>query len=164
MNRTFTALFGILAIVCMAQPAEAQFQFGGQGNFSSDHDFGLGARAELNIGTLTGDTGGYVARTRGFGSFDFYFPDGYDFWEVNLGLAVPLNVGTGLSPYAGAAFNYGNGSVEGSDESGSASGLAILAGLRFRFVGLAAFGEARAVLSDADHVVATMGVLLGGGS
>lgn len=163
MNRTLTALFGILAVVCLAQPAGAQVQFGGQGNFSSDHDFGLGARAELNIGTLTGDTGGYVARTRGFGSFDVYFPgDDYDFWEVNLGVAVPLNLGTGLSPYAGAAFNYGNASVDEGDGSGSASGLAVLAGLRFSFIGLSAFGEARAVLSDADHVVATMGVLLGG--
>lgn len=162
MNRTFTAVFGILAVVFMAQPAEAQVQFGGQGNFSSDHDFGLGARAELNLGTLTGDTGGYVARTRGFGSFDVYFPDDYDFWEVNLGVAVPLNLGTGLSPYAGAAFNYGNGSEDDGDESDSASGLAILAGLRFSFIGMSAFGEARAVLSDEDHVVATMGVLLGG--
>lgn len=166
MKRTFTILISAFALAFLVQPADAQVRFGAQGNYSTELDLGIGARAEVDVGALTGDTGGFLSRIMGIGSFDYYFPDeDFDAWEVNVGAAVPFDLGTDLSPYAGAAFTYTDLSSD-FDEAGefstSETGISVLGGLRFTMAGMAAYGEARAVLSDADHVVATIGVLLGG--
>lgn len=166
MKKTFTVLVSAFALAFMVQPADAQVRFGAQGNYSTELDLGIGARAEVDIGALTGESGGFISRVMGIGSFDYFFPDeDFDAWEVNVGAAVPFDLGTDLSPYAGAAFTYTDLSADldgAGDFSASETGISVLGGLRFTMAGMAAYGEARAVLHDVDHVVATVGVLLGG--
>jgi opacity protein-like surface antigen len=164
----------VVALLAVAGPASAQ-RFGVQANWADDFDFGIGVRAELDFPNLLTSEGPF-SRTFGIGSFDYFFPDcggvsGFDcsYWEVNLGLAVPI-VAASVDPYVGAGLNIARFSADydevlpGLDFGASSTdvGVNLLGGLRFPLGGLSAYGEARIELGGGEQLVLTFGVLLGG--
>lgn len=123
----------VAAVFSLSAPAtvDAQVSFGVQGSYGTEVEaVGVGARANYNI---PGAEGFGLA-----GSFDYFLPDGYDYWEINAnGTYSFATEGGSMLPYVGAGLNYGNVSVSGQSggvtfsASNSEAGLNVLGGLQF---------------------------------
>lgn len=162
----------VLALVGTASAAEAQVRFGAQANYSDDFDFGVGARVEMDLPIADQ---GILSRTFLMGSFDYFFPDcgsgdsapDCSFWHINAGLGVPISA-SGVDPYAGAVFNYGNFDWDFDTPfgdfgaGGGEAGLGIFGGLRFLLGGMSTFGEAQLGLGGWEQFVLKFGVMFGG--
>lgn len=171
MKKWGTVLGVIAAAALVAQPAQAQVQFGVQGNYADDVDFGIGARAQFDVGSMIAEEGPLSSLT-GVASVDYYFPDcGGDFFgggsdidcsylEVNGNALYPLDIAEGVAPYVGAGVHFGRFSVE--DVSDSEVGLNALGGLNFDLGGVTAFAEGKIELGGMEQFVITFGALLGG--
>ena len=167
--KTWPSLLGAAAAVAISASAVQAKQFGIQGSWGDDSDFGIGARIEYGLPNLLTNSGPF-SRTFLIGSFDYFFPDCPDdvdctYWEINSNLAIPL-VASGIDPYVGAGLNIAHVSaeLEGSDLGGSDTevGLNLLGGLRFPLGGVSAFAEGRIELGGGEQFVLTFGALLGG--
>lgn len=106
MKSNFARLFAGAALVIgftFAVPATANAQGMGfviQGNFGGDTDFGAGAGVNFGV----------TNTLRGEATFDYYFPDGFDYWEVNGNLMMDIASMPGL--YVGAGLNYSDFSFD----------------------------------------------------
>ncbi len=157
MKRLLTWLaapFVVLALLGgpSVQPAEGQSNFGVQGNWGSDTDFGLGGRLVVNIPDVN---------LEGAGSFDVYFPDAdFDFWEINANLFYHFHLPDSPSvlPYLGGGLNIARFSNGASDTE---AGLNIGGGVRFPTGNVSPFVEGRGVVGDASQFVVTAGILFG---
>lgn len=96
----------VCAGLAVATPVQAQVQFGVQLPWADDFDWGLGARASFDTGTI-------VPASRVIASFDLYFPDAgrfendMDFWELNANALYGLPFGNAtVSPYVGAGVHF----------------------------------------------------------
>jgi opacity protein-like surface antigen len=158
--RCAVVAFSMLAI--SAGVAHGQ-RFGAQVNWADDADLGLGARVELPIALASE---GALAGTFLIGSFDYFFPDGYDYFEFNGNVGVPVSPQSALNPYVGAGLNMARASAEvdvpGVDASNTELGLNALGGIRFGIGTLSSFAEARLELSGGEQLVLTFGILFGG--
>jgi len=95
------------------------------------------------------------------GSFDYFFPDEFDLWEVNINLAhtIPLQV-ENVGLYGGAGFNWAHYSNVGTfDSSDDKYGLNILAGVKYLLASVTPYGEARVEISGGERWIFTAGVL-----
>lgn len=95
------------------------------------------------------------------GSFDYFFPDDFDLWEVNINLAhtIPLQI-EDIGLYAGAGFNWAHFSNLGTLlRSTDEFGLNLLAGLRYVLPSVTPYGEVRAEVGGGKIWVFTAGVL-----
>lgn len=133
------------------QETEAQANFGVQGNWGSETDFGVGGRILLNIPNVNLEAAGTV---------DIYFPDQGDFWEVNGNIFYHFHLPDSPSvlPYLGAGLNVGTVS---NGASNTEFGLNIGGGVRFPTGTMAPFVEGRGVISDFDQFVVTAGIVFG---
>lgn len=157
-NRTSltTLLAGPLAMLLLvfgppAQEADAQLAVGVQGNWGSEADFGVGARALLNLGNTN---------LEAVGSADLFFPDNdVDWWDFNANLFYHFHLADSPSvlPYVGGGLNLARLSANGS---ATEAGVNLGGGIRFPG-NVTPFLEFRAVLSDADQFVVTGGLLFG---
>jgi hypothetical protein len=171
MTKWLIAAGVTLAVGLTAQPAAAQAQFGVQGNYSDDFDFGIGARAQFDLGSAI-DPEGPLADLMGVVSFDYYFPDcdpaDCSFFEVNGNALYPLDFGEGFTPYVGGGLHLARASAEidtgfgVEDASDTEIGLNALGGALFGLGTLDAFVEAKIELAGAEQFVLTFGVLFGG--
>lgn len=155
-KRTFmcVAAAGFLVAFLMppAQPLHAQTAFGLQGNWGSEADFGVGGRLLANIPNVN---------LEAVVSADIFFPDAdIDWLEFNGNIFYHFHVpGTAnVLPYAGGGLNVTRLSNGGSTTE---TGLNLAGGVRFPRPGITPFLEARAVISDADQLVLTFGLLFG---
>jgi hypothetical protein len=143
-----------LALVLLAVPAQplhAQAAFGVQGNWGSEADLGVGGRLLLNIPTTN---------LEAVLSADVFFPDDVDWLEFNGNLFYHFHTpgSPGVLPYVGGGLNLTRISGNGSTTE---AGLNLGGGVRFPRPGVTPFLEARAVISDADQLVLSLGLLFG---
>lgn len=152
----------IAAVFMFAAPntADAQVSFGVQGSYGTEIE-AIGAGARVNY-AIPGAEGFGLA-----GSFDYFFPDGFDWWEINAnGTYSFATEGGSVAPYAGAGLNYANVSVSGSSggttfsASSSEMGLNLLGGLQFGGGGgITPYVEGRYATTGAGQFVFTGGFL-----
>src|SRR2546426_5794566 len=126
-----------------ARPAASSAQrpsFGPELNWSSDFDFGIGARGVFGLQSLFRKT-----PLDGIVSFDYFFPShpsgtSLHYWEINGNVAYRFTVParSSLRPYAGGGLNIvhasskvtvGGQTISGSDTK---AGLNLLGGTTFQ--------------------------------
>lgn len=112
---------GLLLIA--SQASARDLVFGVQASLADEADFGIGARVVADLSP----------RRKGLslvGSFDLFFPDNADYWELNANLTHDF-ASRDFTPYAGAGLNLAR---FGGENGGSDSdlGLNLLGGLEFR--------------------------------
>ena len=180
VTRTWKLSLVVLASLALmgmgsnAFAADKPVSFGVQGNWGEDSDFGVGARAIIDLGEQ-------VENLELVGSFDYYFPSTGDefedlgvdtdvtYWEINANAIYKFELSSSsLVPYAGAGLNYAHGgwSVNSDivpgilDESGSESevGLNILGGVLFGTGKTKLFFEAKFELEGGEQFVVTGGI------
>lgn len=162
MNRTFArtlaafALGSLFAALPLQRPASAQVAIGGQIDFASDTDVGIGGRLLGDIPTVD---------LEAVGSFDLYFPDGpRDFWELNGNLFYHFHLRNtrAVLPYLGGGLNISHSS---NGASRTEAGLNLGGGVRFPTAAdISPFVELRGVVSDFEQFVVTFGLLFGDAS
>ena len=147
-----------------ARPARAPAQrtrFAAELDWSSDVDFGIGARAVFGLQSLFPKT-----PLDGIVSFDYFFPSkpvgvtSFKYWEINGNVAYRFRVPrSSLGPYAGGGLNIAHESVT-PGSSATKAGLNLLGGTTFRIRGsnLTPFAEARGEIGGGRTFVLTGGV------
>jgi hypothetical protein len=162
-SRWMTAAAMLLALPAAAA-AQDRVQFGVQGNYGEETDFGVGVRMAVDFGDVHDGLGAAA-------SFDYFFPDddgdfaaiGADvtYWEVNGNLLYTLR--GSLAPYVGAGLNLSHknvevevGDVPVADRDATEAGLNVVGGLR---LGRNVFAEARLELGGGEQLVVTAGFL-----
>jgi opacity protein-like surface antigen len=150
-----------------ARPAAGPAQrpsFGAELNWSSDVDFGIGARGVFPLRSLFPKT-----PLDGIVSFDYFFPSvpagtSGHYWEINGDVAYRFTVParSSLAPYAGGGLNIAHasatvGTVSSSDTK---AGLNVLGGTTFKLRGstLTPFAEARGEIGGGKTFILTGGV------
>jgi hypothetical protein len=146
------ATFVLALLGFPGQQLHAQAAFGVQGNWGSEADLGVGGRLLVNIPNVN---------LEAVASADIFFPDGdVDWLEFNGNIFYHFHLpgAATVMPYVGGGLNVTRISVNGSTTE---TGLNVGGGLRFPRPGITPFLEARAVISDADQFVFTLGLLFG---
>src|SRR2546426_516289 len=149
-----------------ARPAASSAQrpsFGPELNWSSDVDFGIGARGVFPLQSLFPKT-----PLDGIVSFDYFFPShpsgtSAHYWEINGNVAYRFRVQrSSLAPYAGGGLNIAHASVTvaGVSASDTKAGLNLLGGTTFKLKGsnLTPFAEARGEIGGGKTFILTGGV------
>ena len=160
MLLTLSTVFALVALVALAAPVDAQFNFGAQGAVITGVDdlsnlsntYGLGARVGfqaplLPIGVL--------------GQGVYYFPDAADFSYSTYSLAGSFRISTPLiSPYALGGWQWRRTTSAGttSTESGAMLGVGVQLNL-----GVSLFLEANWEFheGDDDPIVIKGGIMIG---
>jgi opacity protein-like surface antigen len=159
MRKLVTALAVTGALVAGVEEASAQVQIGAQVNIATDTDLGIGARVLFGLDQL-------VVGMEGIASFDYFFPDGFDFWELNGNVVVPVPITESFEPYLGGGLNLAFISSEldvpGDDDSDTEIGLNLVGGMKFATTNFRPFVEVRGTIAGAEQLVFTGGILLGG--
>ncbi|HEX7051637.1 MAG TPA: hypothetical protein VF188_15640 [Longimicrobiales bacterium] len=142
---------GVTCLVAINAPAaQAQVSFGAQASFADDTDFGVGARANIGL-----PFSGFKA----IASFDYFFPDGFDYFELNGNAVYSIRTTTpGFGPYVGGGLNIAHSSVDAIDFSDTEMGLNLLGGAEFGTGPIKPFAELRIELRDEGQFVLAGGV------
>lgn len=145
----------------LAAPADAQVHFGPQASFADDADFGIGARVVAGVP----DYAGFEA----VGSFDYYFPDGFDYWELNGNVLYnfELEGESSVRPYAGGGLNIARFESDVDDVPGvdvdtgnTEVGLNLVGGTKFATDATTTpFVEAKFEVSGGEQFVIQGGLL-----
>ena len=158
------SVVGIVVLgLAATRQAQAQWKFGPEINIGTNSiGFGIGGRAELSLAKLIPSVKGLTA----IGSFDYYFPSGFNYWEINAGVGYHFQIqGAPIDPYAGAGLGIGHTSVSGCAVLGiscSATnvGLDLFAGTNFKPLGtVTPFAELHIDVRSGSALVLTGGVL-----
>src|SRR2546429_9647627 len=151
-----------------ARPAAAPAQrprFAAELNWSSDVDFGIGARGVFGLQSLFPKV-----PLDGSVSFDYFFPSvpagiSAHYWEINGNVAYRFRVParSSLAPYGGGGLNIAHASAGpsgGTSVSQTKAGLNLLGGTTFKLKGshLTPFAEARGEIGGGKTFVLTGGV------
>ncbi len=153
-----------------ARPAAAPAQrarFAAELNWSSDVDFGIGARGVFPLESAFPGT-----PLDGIVSFDYFFPSvsnapagsSFHYWEINGGVAYRFHMerGSSLGPYAGGGLNIAHisSTVLGVSSSTTKAGLNLLGGTTFKLTGsnLTPFAEARGEIGGGKTFILTAGI------
>lgn len=153
------ATLGALALLALggpATPAEGQVHLGPQVSLGGDTDVGIGGRVVAGMPEYSG--------LEFIGSFDVFFPDGYDYWEINGNLVHNFEVpeASSFRPYAGGGLNiahYDRDDDRPGDGDDTDVGLNLLGGMKFPMEGVAPFVELRLTVEGGDQFVVTGGFL-----
>ena len=132
--------------------ASAQVSLGPVLGFHDDLDFGLGGFARIPVPSLA--TGLSIIP-----SFVYYFPDGFDAWELNgdVSYAFQVSEDTPVLPFAFAGLNVLNVGAEGFD-SNTDIGLNLGGGITFRAESVEPFAGVKFELQDGTGFVIFGGV------
>jgi hypothetical protein len=148
-----------------ARPAPAPHpRFAAELNWSSDVDFGIGARGVIGLESLFPRT-----PLDGIVSFDYFFPShpsgtSAHYWEINGNVAYRFRVRrSSLGPYAGGGLNIAHASAGpsgGPTVSDTKAGLNLLGGTTFKLKGSSRtpFVEARGEIGGGKTFILTGGV------
>jgi hypothetical protein len=141
-----------------------RLSFGAELNWSSDVDFGVGARAVFPLQS-------FVPKLplNGIVSFDYFFPSApagssAHYWELNGNVAYrfPVAQRSSFAPYAGGGLNIAHASASATTVSASdtKAGLNLLGGTTFKMKGssFTPFAEARAEVGGGKTFILTGGV------
>jgi opacity protein-like surface antigen len=138
-------------------------QFAAELNWSSDYNFGIGARAIFPLESMFPRT-----PLDGIVSFDYFFPSApagasAHYWEINGDVAYRFTVprSSSLAPYAGGGLNIIHASASAGTVSSSVTkvGLNLLGGTTFKVrASVTPFLEARGEIGGGKTFVLTGGV------
>ena len=143
-------------------------RFAAELNWSSDVDFGIGARGVFGLQSLFPKV-----PLDGSVSFDYFFPShpsgtSAHYWEINGDIAYRFRVParSSLRPYGGGGLNIAHASAKATfggttvSASDTKAGLNLLGGTTFRVKGsnLTPFVEARGEIGGGKTFVLTGGV------
>src|SRR5881396_918019 len=146
-------------------------RFAAELNWSSDFDFGIGARGVFGLQSLFPKV-----PLDGSVSFDYFFPShpsgtSLHYWEINGDVAYRFTVPARSSfrPYGGGGLNIAHASAGpsgGTSVSETKAGLNLLGGTRFKLKGssLVPFAEARGEVGGGKTFIITGGVRFRSGS
>lgn len=152
--RIRTTIMAVAALL-LAVPAtgSAQVHFGPQLSWGGDTDVGVGGRVLVGVESLP--------RWDFIGTFDVFFPDGFDYWEVNGNLAYNFVIedAESIFPYAGGGLNIGSFDPDGPGDGDTELGINLFAGTQFEAESIIPYLEVRLVIEAAEQVVLTGGVL-----
>lgn len=171
--RTFVlAMFALAGSALLAQPAQAQVDFGPQIAWGDDTDFGVGGRIDFGIGNAFGVDDGPFANLFGSAAATYFFVDcpsnaDCSYFEIDGNLAVPFTLeGNSLRPYAGAGIHVARWSVDfdgvgipGADVDDTEVGLNLLGGIFFPISDLDGFVQGKFGLAGAEQFVLSAGIL-----
>ncbi len=153
------ALVGMLAL---PNVVEAQLEISPHAGIASDVDFGVGAAIGFPLESLH-------EQIEGSASFSLFFPDGFDYWEINALLRYLIELDNpDVLPYVTAGLGYGNFSfdlgdivIPGFDASASEIALRVGGGAKFNAgEAIVPFGEVLFSLGDLPDFVLRGGVSL----
>lgn len=149
MGRIFSlaATLAVVVALGLSAPteAEAQASFGPDLSYATDSEaIGVGARANVGLGPFPLGV---------IGSFDYFFPDVGDHWELNGNAIFSLGVPLGPKPYIGAGLNYADFGA------GTDTGLNILGGVEIGGpLPITPFVEGRYATTGAGQFILTAGM------
>lgn len=131
-----------------------------QNEFSAGGGLAYGTEVEA-IGIQGGATYSFTEEFRGAADIIIFFPDNYDWWELNLNGHYKFLAEEGISVYALAGINYATLSVD-FGQLGSASdsevGLNIGGGAEFGVDFAKLYTELKFVLGNADQLALSAGL------
>jgi opacity protein-like surface antigen len=174
MRRLLGSVLLIAAVTLSPAASVAQHRaagsssFGAELNWSSDVDFGVGARAVFSLQSVVPKT-----PLDAIVSFDYFFPSApasgsAHYWELNGNVAYRFRVParSSFAPYAGGGLNiaHASASATGGGTTVSASdtkaGLNLMGGATFKMKSgkLTPFAEARGELGGGKTFILTGGV------
>lgn len=146
------ALCATVAVPAQAQSAAAYPHWGLQASIAEDTDLGIGVRYENRMLGMFPQS----PNLRFALSFDYFFPDNFDYWEINANVfnLFPSR-NARVVPYFGGGLNVARISNGGRDTE---MGLNLLGGIRLpgRY---RPYLEARIELGGAEQFVLTGGWL-----
>ncbi len=161
--RTITAIVGILLVGAVApQRAAGQVTFGAALSWGDDTDLGLGGRLNFGLGEVTKKN-----KIEGRATIDFFFPNGFDYWQITGDGIYQIPTAGAAKPYVGAGLGYAKASIETMTPlpgygAGSDLFLNLIGGLRFEPRGnIRPFAEARFQLGDGSQLVLAGGIYFG---
>lgn len=116
MRNLFSGALALAFLTLSASGAQAQVYLGPQLSVAEDVDLGIGVNVGVPLSALQ-------ENLEFSGNFTFYFPDGFDYWEVdgNVRYLFPLSDDMNLLPFAMAGLAIGhfswdaNGILDGSE-------------------------------------------------
>lgn len=124
--RTLTAGSLLLALLLIGAPeAQGQIAIGPELSVAESVDVGIGAIVEAPLTSIH-------ERLEFAGRFTFYFPDGWDYWEIDgdVRYLFPLEGGDDLIPFALAGLAIGHSSRDYETPGDGAGGSNTEVGLR----------------------------------
>lgn len=89
----------------------------------------------------------------GLATFDYFFPKGFDFWEITANGLYHFTEGSTVKPYVGAGVIFGRVSAGTAGFDDSDFGLNLIGGRRFKGTGAAAAVRRRADRGQGWHPV-----------
>lgn len=159
MKNVLASISMLAVAAVVARPVEAQARFGAHLAWAQDADFGIGARVGFPLGDELKRKG-----IEGLATFDYFFPKGYNLWEVSANGLYHFTQGKQVRPYVGAGIVLAHTSVGNSTIGGSGSdfGFNLLGGVRFKAQErLLPFVEARFELNHGSQFFLAGGVYFG---
>lgn len=131
-----------------------------QNEFSAGGGLAYGTEVEA-IGIQGGATYSFTEEIRGAADIIIYFPDNYDWWELNVNGHYNFFSEDGVSVYALAGLNYATLSVDlgqFGDASDSELGLNLGGGAEFGVEFANVYAELKYVLGNADQLGLSAGL------
>ena len=127
-----------------------------QANWADDTDFGIGIRYENDLYKVISSMSN---RLHFILSFDYFFPDGFDYYEGNINLSYQFgDMRRSVGPYLGGGLNIAHADVGAASDT--EVGLNLLGGVRFRSANRwVPFIEARFEAGGGEQFVITGGLL-----
>lgn len=154
MRKLVAAAGVVIAAFAFAPRAEAQ-AFGAHLSWGDDTDLAIGARVAFPLGAGLADKGISALAT-----FDYFFPDLGDYWQVTGNGVYSIKSSSSLSPYVGGGLGIARSSYEGF--SNTDVFLNLKGGTRFAPAGnVQPFVEARFQIGDGSQLVLSGGVYFG---
>jgi opacity protein-like surface antigen len=86
---------------------DAQVAFGAGLSVGTDTDLGLGARIKFGLGELT-----RKSKISGQAGFDYFFPDGFDYWSLTAHGLYNIETAGKIKPYVGGGVGYAHASLD----------------------------------------------------
>src|SRR5262245_17080504 len=133
MRRTLASFILVAGLVAFSHAAEARAVLLGprlsldiDDDFDDDSDIALGAELRIELATIGRNVGMQLRP-----SFDFYFIDNVDLFNLSLDFLFVFNVSSSVEPYAGAGLGIFFWDPDGPGDGGSEAGLDLVGGVKF---------------------------------
>ena len=110
VTATIAAIVLVLSTATPPQRVEAQVTFGAALSWGSETDLGLGGRLNFGLGELT-----RKSKIEGRVAFDYFFPNGFDYWQITADAFYQVATSGPAKPYLGGGLGYADGSADTGD-------------------------------------------------
>ena len=162
MRRIIATAAAVAALAFVPADAQAQVQFGATAAYNVDAEaLGVGAVVKTALPALHENVGL-------MGDFTYYFPDGFDYWELNGNLTYDFAMeDSAITPFAMGGLVVAHTSLDldiaGVDTSSTDVGLNVGGGVTFGESNLTPTVGGKFELRDGSAFVIFGSVLFGGG-